>query len=145
LDIASIRDNAVFHNRRSFYQPPLPSQVIASPEYDLAGIMGLPQGKRVAVVKRKSDHANRTLHVGDDVDGWRVEMIEVDRVVVVREDQRYEFKATNSIPVQGLLRGASSPRVASSGTHILGAQGAGNPNVPRAGSSSARFYQPPPP
>ncbi len=104
VDIAKIRDNAVFYSRRSFYEPPPPSQSIPSPEYDFAGSMDLPQGKRVAFVKAKSDHASRMLHVGDDLDGWRVDGIEPTRVVLVREDHRAELASATS-PMVGLIHG----------------------------------------
>ncbi len=35
VDVAAIRDQAVFHNHRSFYQPPPPSQVIPPPDFEL--------------------------------------------------------------------------------------------------------------
>jgi hypothetical protein len=144
-DTAAIRDNAVFHNRRSFYEAPAPSQATPVPDYDFAGTMGMPQGKRVAFVKRKSDHTNRTLHVGDDLDGWRVESIDIARVVVAHDGQRYELNSAVANQGIGLVRGGmAAPRVAQSNLHILGAQGTATVRQPHGIAGSVRTYRPPP-
>jgi hypothetical protein len=145
IDSAAIRDEAVFHNRRSFYQAPAPSQAVPAPDYDFAGTMELPQGKRVPFVKKQSDHSNRTLHVGDDLDGWRVESIEITRVVVTHDEQRYELKAAVVNPAPGLVRGSAVPRVAQVNLHVLGAQGSSNARPPHGAADSVRTYRPPPP
>jgi hypothetical protein len=144
LDVASIRDNAVFHNTRSFYQAPAPSQAMPTPDYEFAGSMGLPQGKRVAFVRKKADQSNRSLHVGDDLDGWRVQSIEASRVLLVRDDQRFELKAETGLPSAGLVTGTSAPRVAHSGPLILGAPGSNSAATARPMAVEARTYHPPP-
>jgi len=146
VDGATIRDNAVFHSRRSFYEAPTPSQAVAAPDYDFAGTMGLPQGKRVAFVKKKADQSNRTLHVGDDLDGWRVESIDITNMVVEHDGQRYELKSAVATPGLGLVRGNAGPRVAQSTLHVLGAQGtAARVQPPHGSADSVRTYRPPPP
>jgi hypothetical protein len=144
LNVAAIRDQAVFHSRRSFYQPPPPSQIIPTPDYDLAGTMDLPQGKRIAFVKKKSDQSSRTLHIGDDLDGWHVQLIESSRVVVVRDEQTAELKGTGSPSSNGLVRGPASPRVAQTGVRMLGAQGPGHSIASKSAWTEARTYRPPP-
>jgi hypothetical protein len=145
IDVAAIRDNAVFHTQRTFYQPP-PAQAIAAPEYEFAGSMSLPQGRRVAYVKKKSDQSSRTVHAGDDLDGWRVELIDVSRVVIVRDSQRLEIKSSTAALDSGLVHGAVAPHVAESGVRVIG-QGQGP--VPLRPSpaqvSVARTFVPPPP
>lgn len=143
IDIATIRDKAVFYSRRSFYEPPPPSQSIPSPEYDFAGSMDLPQGKRVAFVKAKVDHASRMLHLGDDLDGWRVDAIEPTRVVLVRDDRRAELTSA-APPEVGLIHGPSVPQGAPAGPHVLGSQAMSYP-LPARPSTTARTYRPPPP
>jgi hypothetical protein len=143
VDVAKIRDNALFYSRRSFYEPPPPSQSIPSPEYDFAGSMDLPQGKRVAFVKAKSDHASRMLHLGDDLDGWRVDSIEATKVVLVRDDHRTELTST-AAPMAGLIHGVSSPSAAQTGPHVLGSQAMSFALPPRQ-QTTARTYRPPPP
>jgi len=144
IDIVAIRDQAVFHSRRLFYQPPPPSQVIPTPDYDLAGTMGLPQGKRVAFVKKKSDQSSRTLHVGDDLEGWHVQLIELARVVIVRDAERYELKHGKGESGVGLIRGAPIARVVNSATRVLDGRSATRsaPLIPSA-PGQARIYQPP--
>jgi hypothetical protein len=144
INVAAIRDQAVFHSRRSFYQPPLPLQIIPTPDYDLAGTMDLPQGKRIAFVKKKSDQSSRTLHIGDDLDGWHVQLIESSRVVVVRDEQTAELKGTDSPSSNGLVRGPAGPRVAQTGLRMPDAQGHAHSIAAKTAPIGARTYQPPP-
>ncbi len=147
VDVAAIRDQAVFHNHRSFYQPPPPSQVIPPPDFEFAGTMGLPQGKRVAFVKKKTDQSSRTLHVGDELDGWQVHSIDALRVVLVRDDQRYELKSPTAAGAVGLIHEDTGPHVAQSAPRVLGATGPNGSlsSSARHPSSEARIYRPPPP
>ena len=144
IDLAVIRDNAVFYAHRAFFQPLPPGQNVPVPEYDFAGSIGLPQGKRLAFVKKKSDKSNRTVHVGDDLDGWRVESIDAQRVVVVRDNQKMELIAANGSPGSGLVHGTVTPYVAQSEMRTIGG-GTAAPHPPQAVTHAARTYQPPPP
>jgi hypothetical protein len=141
-DLARIRDEAVFHNSRSFYRPPAPSQIIPPPDYELAGTMGVRDGKRVAVVKKRSDQTSRTIHVGDDLDGWRVQSIQAAKVVVIREDQHAEIAGKSVTSAPGLVPGGQSPHVAQSGIHTIGGQGSSP--LPATPSNEVRLYRPPP-
>jgi type II secretory pathway component PulC len=141
-DFSAIRDEAVFHNRRSFYQPPAPSQIIPPPDYELAGTMDVRDGKRVAVVKKRSDQTSRTLHTGDDLDGWRVQSIEAAKVVVIREDQHAEVAGKSVASWPSLVPDSQSPHVAQSGIHIVG--GPGPSPLPPVPSNQVRLYRPPP-
>lgn len=144
VDLAAVRDNAVFYTHRMFFQPPPPGQSIAVPDYDFAGTMSLPQGKRLAFVKKKSDKSNRTVHVGDDLDGWRVESIDAQRVVLMRDAQKIELKAASESTVSGLVHGTVTPYVAQSGMRTTGGGTAVLP-PPQAVSHAPRTFQPPPP
>lgn len=141
-DLSAIREEAVFHSRRSFYQPPTPSQVILPPDYDLAGTMVVHDGKRIAVVKKRSDQTSRTLHAGDDLDGWRVQFIEAAKVIVFREDQHAELTGKSIVPAPGLVQGAQSPHVVQSGPGTVGVLGPSP--LPPAPSNQVRLYRPPP-
>lgn len=143
IDVAAIRDNSVFYTRRSFYEPPPPSQSIPSPEYDFAGSMDLPQGKRVAFVKAKSDHASRMLHLGDDLDGWRVEGIEPTRLLLVRDDHQTELVSTTAAPMTGLIHGFPVAHPVQTTPHVLGVEATTFPLSPRQ-ITTARTYRPPP-
>jgi hypothetical protein len=144
IDLVAVRDNAVFYAHRAFFQPPPPGQSIPVPEYNFAGSIGLPQGKRLAFVQKKSDKSSRTVHVGDDLDGWRVESIDAQRVVIARDTQKMELKSANESPGSGLVHGTVTSYVAQSGLRTIGG---GTPAVhpPQAVTHAARTYQPPPP
>jgi hypothetical protein len=144
MDLVAIRDNAVFYARRTFFQPPPPGQNVPVPEYEFAGSIGLPQGKQVAFVKKKSDKSNRTVHVGDDLDGWRVESISAQQVIIVRDHQQIELKSANESQVSGLVHGTVAPYVAQSGTRTIGGSAAAT-QTPQSVSRAARTYQPPAP
>jgi hypothetical protein len=144
LDGATIRDQAVFHSRRSFYHPSPSTDAVPAPDYDLAGTMELPQGKRIAFVKRKSDKSSRTVHVGDDLEGWQVQLIEANRVVVVRADQQIELHTAGVGASPGLVRGNAGPHVAQTGIRVLGAQGPATAIDSRPTVTQVRTYQPPP-
>ena len=72
-------------------------------------------------MKAKSDHASRMLHLGDDLEGWRVEGIEPTKVVLVRDDHRTEL-TTTAAPMVGLIHGTPVAHVAQTTPHVLGAQ-----------------------
>lgn len=88
-----MRDRAVFYSRRTYYPPAVPSEALGTPDFDFAGSMLLPQGQRVAFVKKRSDRSNRTLHVGDELDGWRVKDIDNSRVLLRHEEQSAELRS----------------------------------------------------
>ncbi len=144
VDLVAVRDNAVFYTHRAFFQPPPPGQGAAAPDYDFAGSMGLPQGKNLAFVKKRSDKSSRTIHVGDDLDGWRVESIDAQRVVIVRDSQKIELKLANESPGSGLVHGTVTPYVAQSGLRTIGGSTAAA-HLPQVAAHAIRTYQPPPP
>jgi len=145
VDITAIRDNAVFYAHRAFYQPPPAGQSVPVPEYEFAGSIGLPQGKRVAFVRKKSDKSNRTIHVGDDLDGWRVETIDVQRVVIVKDSQQIELKPANEPTVSGLVHGTVTPYVAQSGLRTMSGAGTAAVRPPQTVTRAVRTYQLPTP
>jgi hypothetical protein len=144
VDVTAIREEALFYSRRTFYHPPAPSQVVPALEYELAGTMTLPKGMRVAFVKKKSDQTNRTLHEGNDFEGWRVESIDSGHLVLARGDQRSELKSVSPQATPGLLRGTVRPQVVQTGLRTLGSSSAFTVPLPQT-STTARTYRPPPP
>jgi hypothetical protein len=145
IDVAAIRDNAVFHTQRTYFLPLPASQPIAPPEYEFAGSMSLPQGKRVAYIKKKSDRSSRTVHVGDDLDGWQVELIDGSRVVIAHDSQRVEIKANAVALESGLVHSAVTSHIAQSGIQVIGGQGPVPLRPSPAQVSVARTFTPPPP
>lgn len=143
-DLGAIREDAVFYSRRSFYRAPSIQQAVSMPEYEFAGTMSLPQGKRVAFLKKIADQTTRTVHVGDDFDGWHVVAMDAVRVVVVREDQRYELKANAPSPIFGFIHGDPASRPVEAGTRVLGAEMATTVPLPQSQVATVRRYRPPP-
>jgi hypothetical protein len=146
VDVTTIRNHAVFYARRSFYEPPAPSVEIPPPEYDLAGTLGLRDGKRVAFVKKRADHSSRALHIGDEVESWRVEAIDATRVVLARNEQRCELLSKSAKATTGLIHGPTTPRGPQPSLRVLtGTPSGTSQGVPASSSSQARLYRPPPP
>jgi hypothetical protein len=150
INALALRDQAVFYSRRVFYQPP-PSESVPVPDYELAGTMGLPQGKRIAFVKKKSDQTSRTVHVGDDLDGWRVDAIEASRVVIVRAEQRVDLPAAGATASPGLLYSGTAPPAIGppalrslAGLRVLGAPGPASSAARKPVLTEARTFRPPP-
>jgi hypothetical protein len=146
VEVASIRDQAAMYASRSFYQPPPVPVSVTPPEYELAGTMRLADGKHIAFATRKSDHGTRTLHLGDDLDGWQVAAIEPDRVNLAHEQQFAELRPASAGAGQGLMRGASAPAPPVTGIRVLGGgSSALTPMAARGAPGDARVYHPPAP
>jgi len=150
VDVATLRDQALFHASRSFYQPPPKSAEIPAPNYDLAGTMRLMNGTRLAFVRNRSDQTSRTMHVGDDLDGWRVRAVEADRIVIDHNGQNAELTNAKSSSSLGLIRGPATPRIAQTGIRVLGSAGSPTSGTAARGTGSratagqSRNYSPPP-
>jgi hypothetical protein len=110
----------------------------------MAGTLRLADGKRIAFVKRKADQSSRTLHLGDDLEGWRVQLIDPDRIVLDRNEQSAELRSRSGAGGSGLIRGGSTPRTVQSGIRVLGAAGSGPILGAPAGPGQTRLYRPPP-
>ncbi len=146
VDVATIRNQAIFYASRSFYQPPPAPVDVAAPEYEMAGTLRLADGKRIAFVKNKADRSSRTLHLGDDLEGWHVQNIEPDRIVLNHNDQTAELRSSTTTGASGLIRGSSAHHIVQTGIRVLGAGGSGAPPVAGSPSSDdARIYKPPRP
>jgi hypothetical protein len=143
VDVATIRGQAVFYASRSFYQPPPVPVEVATPDYEMAGTLRLSDGKRIAFVKRKADRISLTLHLGDDLEGWRVHIIESDRIVLDHNEQTTELRSNTVTGISGLIRGASAPPTAQTGIRVLGTARSGAARAAGQASVEARTYQPP--
>ena len=137
LATALIRDQSVFHANRAFYEPAPPSQLIPAPNYVLAGVMLLPSGKKTAFLTHATDHTTRTVHEGDELDAWRVQLIDKTRIVVIHDDQREELASSTTQAASGLIRGGAPSRSVAAGTRILGGQRTMQANATIAGSGES--------
>jgi len=145
VNVATIRDQAVFYSNRAFYQPPPVPTEVPAPEYEMAGSLRLANGKRIAFVTSKADRSTRTLHVGDDLEGWHVQGIDPDRIVLDRNEQSTELRGKTATSASGLVRGPGAPRLVQTGVHLLGATGQGaRPVAGQYSSLGPRAFHPPP-
>lgn len=145
VEVATIRDQAVFYASRSFYQPPAAPTEVPPPDYEMAGTLRLADGKRIAFVRRKADRSSRTVHLGDDLEGWRVEAIEPARIVIGHNEQSAELHSNSVASPSGLIRSTGSPHIAQTGIRVLSATGSGAFGGPaHSTSSEARTFHPPP-
>jgi hypothetical protein len=142
VDVAAIREQAPFYTSRAFYRPPAETAAVPPPEYEMTGTLRLADGKRIAFVRKTADRSSRTLHVSDDLEGWRVAAIDPERIVLSHDDQTAQLHSGGSAPggAPGLIRGPTPPRTAQTGIHVLGAAG---PGALQPGGQ-ARVYHPPP-
>lgn len=154
VDVTTIRDQSVFYATRAFYRPPATPVEVPPPEYEMAGSLRLANGKRIAFAKRKADQSSRTLHVDDDLEGWRVTLIEPDRIVLTQNEQSAELyaRARSGAASSGLIRGANAPRAIQSGipiqsgVRVLGGGGSGSMRQgDTTTSGQPRLFHPLPP
>ena len=149
VEVATIRDQALFYATRSFYQPPAKPQELSPPNYELAGTMRLVAGTRLAFLKSRADQSSRTVHVGDELDGWTVRAVESDRVVLVQLEQTFELANVKTQHASGLIRTSRPVRSVQTGIRRLGGgiestTPAPNP-VASAKFSAPRVFVPPTP
>jgi len=120
VEVAAIRDQSLFYATRSFYQPPAKPQDLPAPNYELAGTMRLPGGKRVAFVRSKVDQSSRAVHVGDSLEGWIIATIEPERVALTQLEQTLELASAKPLRAPGLVRSSPPVRTGQTGIRKLG-------------------------
>ncbi|MEJ1962979.1 MAG: hypothetical protein WDO56_16080 [Gammaproteobacteria bacterium] len=89
-----VRDRALFYASRAFYvAPPPPSApaVPPRPNYLLAGTFAIPHKHTVALLKPSAGTSVVKVKAGDDLEGWRIEIVEAARVVLSYHDERFEI------------------------------------------------------
>ena len=93
VDLEPIRDHTLFYASRAFYVPPPPSPEPATPprpNYQLAGTFIIPSKPTVALLK-SSGGIPRKVIPGDDLDGWHVQAVESQRVVLDYKGEQIEI------------------------------------------------------
>jgi hypothetical protein len=94
VSLEPIRDHALFYASRAFYVPPPPSAEPATPpkpDYLLAGTFIIPRKPTVALLNSRGTGAVRKVVPGDDLDGWHVQGVEIQRVVLDYKGQQIEI------------------------------------------------------
>jgi len=144
VEVSAIRDQAVFYSVRSFYQPAPANVEVPAPAYELAGTLKLPNGKHLAFLKNSADRHTRTVHPGDDLEGWRVQSIEPGRVMIQHGEQVADLSTQKSNTKVGLITTPLRLKPATAGSRVLGGS---NSKVARLGapdmSPQPRLFQPP--
>jgi hypothetical protein len=150
-----IKDRALFHSSRHFFVPPEPSTrppPPAPPAYQLVGTLVIPKKPTVALLKASSSDIQRRISVGDNLDGWLVDAVEMKRVTLHFEDQHtqigrdalHETHLPATTP--GLTR-VPLVRVHNPGPtkalRVLGSAASGPATAPGEHSIAARSYRPP--
>jgi hypothetical protein len=149
-NLASIQDHALFYASRQFYVPPAPGSIPITPpkpDYRLAGTFVIPSKPTVAVLTNQT--GTRKVKPGDDLDGWRVQVVENRRVVLQYEDQILEITSAaqgNGSGMRAVPLTRTAQAASAGGTRTLGAAG-GRAQLPTHDPSSAapRLYRPPAP
>jgi hypothetical protein len=162
----SVRDHALFYASRAFYvAPPPPAAPTAPPrpDYLLAGTFVIPHKQTIAWLKQKTGGRVIKVQAGDELERWHVERIELARVVLSYEDERFEIsratrEAENHLTRAPLKRAARVRTVAAASSELPGgiaaptvkSLGAGGSGVirdaalqPAQAPVGARLYRPP--
>jgi len=139
---SGVQERALFYRSRAYHVPTSATAASAAlpvPAYELAGAFVVPHGSAVAVLKSRTASVSRTVRPGDELDGWRVQAIDKDRVVLVQGAQRAEI--LHATPPPGLIALKVSPEPAS---FRVAARNAASPPAPAlaAAPASARPLQP---
>jgi len=144
VDVTILREQALFHASRAFYHPADKSADVPPPEYDFSGTLRLSNGARLAFVKKPASQSSRTLHVGDDLDGWRVRSIEADHLVLDHDGQSAELAAPRKNSSLGLVHITPTPHLVTNGPRVLSGSTPSTGPGASTGARRSRMYTPPP-
>jgi hypothetical protein len=145
VEVETIRDQALFYTSRSFYQPPPRPVELPPPNYEFAGTLRLANGKRLAFLRSRADQTGHTVHVGDDLDGWKVQTVEPDKIVLRRDEQTLDLLGSKQVRSSGLVHGPTAAKTAQTGIRVLGSGAGGGVSAHTSGmSTQPRPFQPPP-
>jgi hypothetical protein len=108
LDADALRDSALFHATRRFYvappEPPAPAQ---RPDYRLTGTIAIPGKPTTALLVSNAAGTPLKVRVGDAVDGWIVESVEPQRVVLKLGQETVEVAVARPTQPAKLLTGSA--------------------------------------
>lgn len=164
-DLAGLRDRPLMYATRSPYVPPPPDNTVLLPPppgYRLAGAMIVPGKPARALLAPISDAGTmRWVKPGDDMDGWTVLTVEMNRVVLLLGEQEAQITKSEQTPQALTLARApvGSRGIPNAGTTLSAPGGSGEglllsasgspsgPSLPRGKAAllnQPRLYRPPP-
>ena len=149
-DLAAIQTQPLLHASRVFYVAPAPNTVPAAPprpDYRLAGTFLVPGKPAVALLVSRQGNVSKRVKPGDELEGWRVQVIDRRLVTLVWNSERFDISTTPTAVSAGLKRvPMQRQRVAASGGGVqsLGATGSMPTSISGAISDQPRLYRPPP-
>lgn len=106
-DLEVLESRPLFHATRRFYLEPVETMAATRsdpPDYELAGAMMLPDGPAIAVLRHRQTSQRIKIRVGDVLDGWTVDEVNVQQVFVSLGDDRVAIGKPPGGPNHGLQR-----------------------------------------
>lgn len=147
-DLAAMRAQPLLHASRAFYVPPLPNAAPAAPprpDYRLAGTFIVPGKPAVALLMSRAAGTSKRVKPGDEIEGWRVQIVDRRFVTLAYGDEKFDIAATQAPMSAGLKRvPIQRQRVAASGVQSLSATGTSSPSMSSSIADAPRLYRPPP-
>lgn len=123
VDLSGIQSAALFHESRSFYIPPAIPAVRARPDYRLSATWRLPKQPTTAVLIQNQSGARIRVQPGAEVEGWTVESIDTQIVILRDGEQQIEIRTARTALGSGMQPASSSTsgaRPSGSGIRLLG-------------------------
>jgi hypothetical protein len=152
-DLGAMRSQPLLHASRSFYTPPARDAAPAAPprpDYRLAGTFLVPRKPAVALLVGRANGASKRVKPGDELEGWRVEVVDRRLVTLSWGAERFDITATQTpVPMSAGLKRVpiQRQRVAASGgggVQSLSATGTSSTSLGGTGADAPRLYRPPP-
>ncbi len=138
-DLAALKSGPLMYPARAFYSAPPQPLVVAPPvpSYRLAGTLMAPGKPKRALLQSISDGTSRRVKEGDDLDGWKVQVVEVNRVTLTHGAQQTEIARASQSGGGGLVRASLATRGAPATVPENGAAGNGGSSEGRLLASGA--------
>jgi hypothetical protein len=107
VDLTVLQSRALFHASRSFFVPPPPPPMPIAPprpDYRFAGLFVIPNKPPLAMLSQNTTGVSRKVKVGDELEGWRVQAIESQRIVLQFAQETFEITRNAKVSSGGLQR-----------------------------------------
>jgi hypothetical protein len=147
-DLAAMRAQPLLHASRAFYVAPAPAGAPTAPprpDYRLAGTLILPRKPAVALLTNRAGGTSKRVKPGDELEGWRVQVVDRRFVTLSYRDERFDITASQAPLSAGLKRvPIQRQRVAARGIQSLSATGTASRSMSSPITDTPRLYRPPP-